>query len=149
MDPIVVNSLLTLVTDLELWGLMLAAIPMGMMFGAVPGLGGKLGIVVAIPFIFGLEPVPGSVFLLAMHSVVHTGGSIPSILLGIPGTGPDAATVCDGHPMARRGEAGRALGASLAASVSCPDSSKDSAAACKRERRYCGIASSTASRVSS
>jgi TctA family transporter len=117
MDPIVVNSLLTLVTDLELWGLMLAAIPMGMMFGAVPGLGGKLGIVVAIPFIFGLEPVPGSVFLLAMHSVVHTGGSIPSILLGIPGTGPDAATVCDGHPMARRGEAGRALGASLAASA--------------------------------
>jgi TctA family transporter len=116
-SSLAISSLVALVTDLELWGLMLAAIPMGMIFGAMPGLGGKLGIVVAIPFIFGMDPVPGSVFLLAMHSVVHTGGSIPSILLGIPGTGPDAATVCDGHPMARRGEAGRALGASLAASA--------------------------------
>lgn len=114
---LVFGSLIRLVTDLELWGLMLAAIPMGMVFGAVPGLGGKLGIVFAIPFVFGMEPLPGSVFLLAMHSVVHTGGSIPSILLGIPGTGPDAATVCDGHPMAQRGESGRALGASLAASA--------------------------------
>jgi TctA family transporter len=114
---IVFGSLITLVSDPGLWALMLAAIPMGMIFGAVPGLGGKLGIVFAIPFVFGMEPVPGAVFLLAMHSVVHTGGSIPSILLGIPGTGPDAATVCDGYPMTQRGEAGRALGASLAASA--------------------------------
>ena len=114
---LVFGSLVTLVSDPALWGLMLAAIPMGMIFGAVPGLGGRLGIVFSIPLVFGMEPIPGSVFLLAMHSVVHTGGSIPSILLGIPGTGPDAATVCDGHPMTLRGEAGRALGASLGASA--------------------------------
>ena len=116
-QSVIFGSLVTLVTDARLWGLMLAAIPMGMIFGAVPGLGGKLGLVLSIPFVFGMDPVPGCVFLLAMHSVVHTGGSIPSILLGIPGTGPDAATVCDGHPMARQGDAGRALGASLAASA--------------------------------
>ena len=114
---IIYGSLVTLVSDPSLWALMLAAIPMGMIFGAVPGLGGKLGIVFSIPLVFGMEQVPGAVFLLAMHSVVHTGGSIPSILLGIPGTGPDAATVCDGYPMTQRGEAGRALGASLAASA--------------------------------
>jgi TctA family transporter len=114
---VVVGSLVTLVTSVELWGLMLAAIPLGMIFGAVPGLGGRIGLVVSIPFVFGMDPVPGAVFLLALHSVVHTGGSIPSILLGIPSTGPDAATVCDGHPMTLRGEAGRALGASLAASA--------------------------------
>jgi TctA family transporter len=114
---IIYGSLVTLVSDPSLWVLMLAAIPMGMIFGAVPGLGGKLGIVFSIPLVFGMEPIPGAVFLLAMHSVVHTGGSIPSILLGIPGTGPDAATVCDGYPMTQRGEAGRALGASLAASA--------------------------------
>ena len=51
-----------------------------------------------------------------MHSVVHTSGAIPSILFGIPGTGPDAATIIDGYPMARNGEAGRALGATLFAS---------------------------------
>src|SRR5262245_40286694 len=114
---LIVASLATLVFDPSLWLVMLAAVPMGMLFGAVPGLGGKLGIVLSIPLVFGMETVHGCVFLIAMHSVVHTGGSIPSILLGIPGAGPDAATVCDGYPMTQRGEAGRALGASLAASA--------------------------------
>ena len=102
--------------DPSLIAALLVAVPLGMLAGVVPGLGGKLSIVMAIPFLVGIEPVFGAVFLLAMHSVVHTGGSIPSILFGVPGSGPDAATVVDGHPMARNGQAGRALGASLAAS---------------------------------
>ncbi len=110
-------TLLALVGDPLLMGLILLAVPIGMFFGVVPGLGGKLGIVLLIPFVFGMDMVAGAVFLLAMHAVVHTGGSIPSILLGIPGTGPDAATIVDGYPMARNGEAGRALGASLSASA--------------------------------
>jgi putative tricarboxylic transport membrane protein len=114
---LVLGGLVTLVTDPWLWMLMLAAVPAGMVFGAVPGFGGKLGLVLAIPFVVGMEAIPGAVFLLALHAVVHTGGAIPSILLGIPGTGPDAATVCDGYPMTLRGEAARALGASLAASA--------------------------------
>ena len=96
--------------------LLLIAVPAGMFFGAIPGLGGKLGIVLAIPFVFGMDPLAGAVFLIAMHSVVHTGGAIPSILFGVPGTGPDAATVVDGLPMTRGGEAGRAIGAALGAS---------------------------------
>lgn len=114
---LIADSFATLVLDPSLWLVMLAAVPLGMVFGAIPGLGGKLGIVLSIPLVFGMEKVHGCVFLISMHSVVHTGGSIPSILLGIPGTGPDAATVCDGYPMAQRGEGGRALGASLAASA--------------------------------
>jgi putative tricarboxylic transport membrane protein len=47
---------------------------------------------------------------------VHTSGSIPSILFGVPGTGADAATIVDGYPMTQKGEAGRAMGASLGAS---------------------------------
>lgn len=96
--------------------LLMIAVPAGMFFGAVPGLGGKLGIVLCIPFVFGMEPLAGAVFLVAMHSVVHTGGAIPSILFGVPGTGPDAATIADGLPMTRNGEAGRAIGAALGAS---------------------------------
>jgi len=110
------GPLLDILTTPYLMGLILLAIPIGMFFGAVPGLGGKLGIVLLIPFVFGMDPLAGAVFLLAMHAVVHTGGSIPSILFGVPGTGPDAATIVDGFPMAQRGEAGRALGASLGAS---------------------------------
>jgi TctA family transporter len=96
--------------------LLLIAVPTGMLFGAVPGLGGKLGIVLSIPFVFGMDPLAGAIFLVSMHSVVHTGGSIPSILFGVPGTGPDAATIVDGLPMTRNGEAGRAIGAALGAS---------------------------------
>jgi TctA family transporter len=96
--------------------LLLVAVPAGMLFGAVPGLGGKLAIVLAIPFVFGMDALAGAIFLVAMHSVVHTGGAIPSIVFGVPGTGPDAATIVDGLPMTRNGEAGRAIGAALGAS---------------------------------
>ena len=107
LDVIAISSHLLLV---------LIAVPVGMFFGAIPGLGGKLGIVLAIPFVFGMDPLAGAIFLVAMHAVVHTGGSIPSILFGVPGTGPDAATVVDGLPMTRNGQAGRAIGAALGAS---------------------------------
>jgi len=113
---VILGSLYVILSSAHLIGLILLAIPIGMFFGAVPGLGGKLGIVLLIPFVFGMDMISGAVFLLAMHSVVHTGGSIPSIIFGIPGTGPDAATIVDGFPMAKQGKAGLALGASLGAS---------------------------------
>ena len=96
--------------------LLLIAVPIGVFFGIVPGLGGKLGIVLAIPFVFGMEETAGALFLIALHSVVHTGGAVPSILFGVPGTGPNAATIVDGLPMTQNGEAGRALGAAFTAS---------------------------------
>jgi putative tricarboxylic transport membrane protein len=113
---VALSSLIGLITSPYLMMLMLIAIPIGTFFGALPGLGGKIGIVLLIPFVFGMDPVAGAVFLLAMHSVVHTGGAVPSILFGVPGDGPTAATVLDGYAMAKNGEAGRALGASFGAS---------------------------------
>jgi len=110
------DALLTIVGSPYHMLLLLIAVPVGMFFGAIPGLGGKLGVVLAIPFVFGMEATAGALFLIAMHSVVHTGGAVPSILFGVPGTGPDAATIVDGLPMTRNGEAGRALGAAFGAS---------------------------------
>ncbi len=110
------SSLGDLLTSPLLLVALLIGVPLGLFFGAVPGLGGKLGIVLAIPFLAGVDPMAGAVFLLSMHAVVHTGGSIPAILFGIPGSGADSAAVVDGYPMARNGEAGRALGASMCAS---------------------------------
>ncbi|MBT8437317.1 MAG: tripartite tricarboxylate transporter permease, partial [Gammaproteobacteria bacterium] len=110
------NALLSIVSSPYYIFLVLIAVPIGMFFGAIPGLGGKLGIVLAIPFVYGMDATAGALFLIAMHSVVHTGGAVPSILFGVPGTGPDAATIVDGLPMTRNGEAGRALGAAFGAS---------------------------------
>ncbi len=116
MDPHVIwSSLLGLLLTPKLLGLMLLAIPLGVFFGCVPGLGGKLGIVLLIPFVYGMDPLPGAVFLLSMHAIVHTGGIVPSILFGVPTNGPEAPLLADGYPMVRAGQAGRALGASLSA----------------------------------
>lgn len=111
------DGLAAFFSDPVLLAALLLAVPCGLAAGAVPGVGGKLSIVIALPFLLGVEPLAAGVFLLAMHSVIHTGGPVPSILLGVPGSGPDAATVLDGHPMCRQGQAHRALGAALGASA--------------------------------
>ena len=110
------ETLIGIVSSPHMLLIMLLGIFVGLFFGIMPGLGGKLGLVFLIPFTFGMDAVTGAIFLLSMHSVVHTSGAIPSILFGIPGTGPDAATIIDGFPMAKNGEAGRAIGATLFAS---------------------------------
>jgi TctA family transporter len=116
VDPhVIFSSLLGLVATPKLLGLMLLAIPLGIFFGCVPGLGGKLGIVLLIPFVYGMDPLPGAVFLLSMHAIVHTGGIVPSLLFGVPTNGPEAPLLADGYPMVRLGQAGRALGAALSA----------------------------------
>ena len=98
-------------------GLILVAVPIGMLFGAIPGLGGNLGLALMIPFVFGMTPAAGFAFLLGMHSVVHTGGALPAILFGTPGTGPSAAAVADGYALTKQGLAARAMGAALGASL--------------------------------
>jgi len=98
-------------------GLMLIATFIGNFFGAVPGLGGQLALAVLIPFVFGMDPFLGIAFLLATHSVVNTGASIPGILFAIPGTGATVATIIDGHAMTKQGRGGEAMGAQLAASA--------------------------------
>jgi putative tricarboxylic transport membrane protein len=113
---VALSSLVNLVSSPMLMGLMLLSVPIGTFFGVVPGLGGKLGIVLVIPFIYGMDQVTGAVFLLGMHAVVHTGGAVPSILFNVPANGPEAATLLDGFPLTKMGKAGRALGASLTAS---------------------------------
>ncbi len=111
------STLFDLLTTPRLLFLMAIAVPMGVFFGSTPGLGGKLGLVLLIPFVYNMDQLTGAVFLCAMHAVVHTGGSIPSILIGVPGDGPAAATALDGYAMTKKGEAGRALGASFGAST--------------------------------
>ena len=95
--------------------MMMLTIPIGLILGILPGVGGKVGLAILIPFCFGMSPEMAFAFLLGMHAVVHTGSPIPAILFNTP-DGPAAATCLDGYPMAQKGEAGRAMGAALAAS---------------------------------
>jgi putative tricarboxylic transport membrane protein len=99
----------------ETFLMMLLTIPIGLILGILPGVGGKVGLAILIPFVFGMRPELAFAFLLGMHAVVHTGSPIPAILFNTP-DGPAAATCIDGYPMAQKGEAGRAMGAALASS---------------------------------
>jgi putative tricarboxylic transport membrane protein len=110
------SSLIAMLTSPHMMGLMLLAVAIGLVVGVTPGIGGRLSVALAIPFVFGMEMIPGAVFLLTMHAVNGTSGQISSIMFGVPGDGDDAATTIDGYPMAKNGEAGRALGASVTAS---------------------------------
>src|SRR5678815_2642647 len=111
------SSLAGLLTSPYLMGLMVIGVLVGIFMGIAPGVGGKLGLVLLIPFVYGMDPLAGAVFLLSMHAVVHTAGAVTSILIGVPGEGATAATVLDGYAMTKNGEAGRALGASFGASL--------------------------------
>lgn len=116
MLDVMFGSLLGLVSSPSLMGLMLLAVVCGLVVGVMPGIGGKLSIAMAIPFVYGMDMIAGAVFLLTMHAVNGTSGQISSIMFGIPGDGDDAATTLDGHPLAKQGQAARALGASITAS---------------------------------
>jgi TctA family transporter len=108
---------LLLVLQWKAFAFMLLGIVLGFWVGLLPGLGGITTLALMLPFIYAMTPVEGFAFLLGMHSVVATTGDITSVLFGIPGEGTTAATILDGHSMAKKGEAGRALGAVLASSL--------------------------------
>ncbi len=108
---------LTGVFQIPAFPLMLLGIVIGFVVGLLPGLGGATTLALMLPFVFDMPPIAAFSFLLGMHAVVSTTGDITSVLFGVPGEGTAAATIVDGHPMAKRGEAGRALGAALFSSL--------------------------------
>ena len=88
----------------------------GLWLGAVPGLGGITGVVIILPFTFGMDTVPALALILGVFAVTATSDTIASVMLGIPGTAASQATVMDGYPMAQKGQAARAFGAAFTAS---------------------------------
>jgi putative tricarboxylic transport membrane protein len=97
--------------------LMLIGITIGFVVGILPGLGGPVTLALMLPFVFKMEGIEAFAFLLGMSAVTATTGDITSILFGVPGEAITASTIVDGHPMAKKGEAGRALGAALMSSL--------------------------------
>ena len=90
---------------------------MGLVLGIVPGIGGLAGTAMLLPFTFNMDPYSAFALLLGLGSTTATGDPIPAVLFGVPGGAASAATVLDGFPMAKRGEAGRALSAAYMSSL--------------------------------
>ncbi len=98
-------------------GFLLIGCLLGVWIGAVPGLGGIIGLVLLLPFTFGMEPVPAMALLIGLWTVTATSDTIASVMLGIPGTAASQATILDGYPLAKKGQAGRAFGAAFTVSA--------------------------------
>ncbi len=89
--------------------LMVVGIGLGLVVGVLPGLGAPNGVGLLLPLTFGMEPVSAVILLTSLYWGALIGGSTTSILFNIPGEPSSVATTFDGYPMARAGEATKAL----------------------------------------
>ena len=89
-----------------------AGVCMGLSLGILPGIGGVAGTALLLPFTYNMDPPTAMALLLGLGATTTTADPISAIVFGAPGHAASAATTLDGYPMTRRGEAGRALGAS-------------------------------------
>jgi len=98
-------------------GYLVLGVVMGLCIGVFPGLGGIAGLSLLLPFMFGMDPILGLALMVGMVAVVPTSDTFASVLMGIPGSSASQATVLDGFPMAKKGQAARALSAAFASSL--------------------------------
>lgn len=97
--------------------LMNVGVFVGIIFGAIPGMSGNLGITVFLPFTFQMGAVPALLMLCGIFFGSNFGGSISAILINTPGTNGACATLLDGFPMAKKGHPLKALDMALIAST--------------------------------
>mgnify|MGYP001371075190 CR=1 FL=1 len=104
-----VSSGLSLLFTLEGTLYLFLGVFVGLIFGAVPGLGGTTAIALLMPLTFGMEPWLAITMVGGVMGATSFGGSVAAILLNTPGIAPNAATCFDGYPLAQQGKAGKAL----------------------------------------
>ncbi len=97
--------------------LFMVGILIGIGVGIIPGIGGTVALALVLPFVIKLDAGAALPFLMGMVSPILTSDSIPAILIGSPGSPSAAATMMDGYPLAKKGEAGRALAAAFVSSA--------------------------------
>lgn len=103
-----ITSLSGLIGFAELLFLVIG-LSIGIIVGALPGVGPLLGVVMAIPFTFYMDPVSSMALLIGIYQGASYGGALSATIIGIPGTPMAAATMLDGYPMALAGHASQAV----------------------------------------
>jgi putative tricarboxylic transport membrane protein len=98
-------------------GVLAAGVVAGTVIGILPGLGGIASVALLLPFIYTLDVHTAMILLIGSLAVVHTADTITSVLIGTPGGAATAVTVLDGYPLAKQGQAARALSAAFLSSM--------------------------------
>ena len=96
-------------------GVCLLGAILGLVVGAMPGIGSLAGCALLLPLTYKFEPTAAIIMLGALYYSNMYGGAFSAILLNIPGDSPAVMTARDGYPMAQKGQPGQAL---FAANVS-------------------------------
>jgi putative tricarboxylic transport membrane protein len=111
--------LIGLKTAIQPYYLLMALIGafVGVAFGAIPGINSIIGVALLIPLTVSLDPIAAFILLGAVYSGGALGGAFPAILFKIPGAPEAAATTFDGYPLAKKGQAGKAIGMAIFAST--------------------------------
>ena len=116
MIDLVLQALQNLFTP-DNFGYLVLGVLLGLLIGVFPGLGGIAGLSLLLPFLYGMDEVSALATLIGLVAVIPTSATFTSILMGIPGSSSSQATVLDGFPLAKQGQASRALSAAFTSSL--------------------------------
>ncbi len=114
--PALGSAVAMLTGSLDAWLWVVPGLLIGLVFGALPGISVSMAMALVLPATLYMEFLPAIIFLTSVYTGAGFGGSIPAVLINIPGTSSAVATTFDGYPMARAGRHNEALGAALFAS---------------------------------
>ena len=114
MDLLVSSLWMVLQPENFMW--LLLGTFIGITFAVIPGINGVTCCVLFIPFTYYLGIIPSLLMLTGMYQGSNCGGSITAVMLNIPGDPAAICTTFDGHPMALKGQAGKAIGSAFFAS---------------------------------
>lgn len=106
------GSIITGIINVFQWNNLVVCIGglfVGVLFGALPGFSATMAVAIFVPFTYVMEPGSALLLLSALYCGGVYGGSIPAVLVGIPGTPASAPTALEGKALVKKGEAGRAL----------------------------------------
>src|SRR5918992_2767134 len=99
-------------------GLMTLGVLLGSVVGFLPGIGGPTTLAIMLPFVMTMkDPFLVIALLVGFDAVGNTASAFTSVLISVPGSSGSQATVLDGYPLAKQGQAMRALSASFIASL--------------------------------
>ena len=90
--------------------LIMVGVVVGLVFGALPGLSPTMAVALFLPVTFAMNMEPSFALLMGLYIGGISGGLVSAILINVPGTAASMMTCLDGHPMAAKGQAGKALG---------------------------------------
>jgi putative tricarboxylic transport membrane protein len=106
-------------TSLASWGWIVPGLIVGLIFSAIPGVSITMAMAIVLPMSLYMDFFPAVVFLTSVYTGAGFGGSVPAILMNIPGSPASLATTFDGYAMSRKGQHNEALGYALFASTLC------------------------------